>query len=150
MKHNVFICSPIIIEIEIYDKGPPSPPSLKNVNFFIYWPILIKFDFFEGGGGKFVRRLGTLNLIVAVEKKGIEVPKKSMGVPRNSLVHRWSQIAIIFEKACKYNFDNKEILSNVSYIMMASFDSSVKESDVFSFALEQLDLLITQKWSSIQ
>ena len=29
--------------------------------------------------------------------------------------------------------------------MMSSFDSSVKESDVFSFALEQLDLLITHK-----
>ena len=49
LKHNIFICLPIIIEIEIYDKGPLSPPpSLINVNFFIYWPILIKFDFFEG------------------------------------------------------------------------------------------------------
>ena len=31
--------------------------SLKNVNFFIYWPILIKFDFYEGGwggGGPFI------------------------------------------------------------------------------------------------
>ena len=41
-----------MIEIEIYDKGPTSPPpSLKNISFFIYWPILMKFDFFEGGGG---------------------------------------------------------------------------------------------------
>ena len=29
-------------------RGPSSPPSLINVNFFIYWPILIKFDFFDG------------------------------------------------------------------------------------------------------
>ena len=29
---------------------PPTPPSLKNVNFLIYWLILMKFDFFEGGG----------------------------------------------------------------------------------------------------
>ena len=40
------------MEIEIYDKVSPSPSlSLKNANFFIYWPILMKFDFFEGGGG---------------------------------------------------------------------------------------------------
>ena len=42
LKHNIFICSPIIIEIEIYDKGPPS--LLKKVKFFIYWPILMKFE----------------------------------------------------------------------------------------------------------
>ena len=34
-------------------RGPPPPPSLKNVNFLIYWPILIKFPFFGGGGGGF-------------------------------------------------------------------------------------------------
>ena len=73
------------------------------------------------------------------------MPKKSMDAPKNSLVHRWSQITCIFEKTCKYEFDNKEILSNVSDIMMSSFDSSVKESDVFYFILEQLDLLITHK-----
>ena len=39
------------MEIEIYDKVSPFP-SLKNANFFIYWPILMKFDFFEGGGGR--------------------------------------------------------------------------------------------------
>ena len=42
LRHNIFICSPIIIEIEIYDKGPPS--LLKKVKFFIYWPILMKFE----------------------------------------------------------------------------------------------------------
>ena len=56
LKHNIFMCSLLIIEMEIYDKGPPSP-SLKNVDFLIHWPILIKFDFFEGGwggGGPFI------------------------------------------------------------------------------------------------
>ena len=33
------MCSPIIIEIEIYEKGPPPPPSLKKVKFNQNWPI---------------------------------------------------------------------------------------------------------------
>ena len=50
--------------------GPLSPPplSLKNVNFFIYWPILMKIDFFKGvrGGGtayhKFLSQLLLVNM----------------------------------------------------------------------------------------
>ena len=42
---NDFICSPIIIEIEIYDKGP-----LKKVKFNQNWPIYEEIYVYEGRG----------------------------------------------------------------------------------------------------
>ena len=47
LKHNIFICLPIIVETKIYGKGPPYPPGaspLKIVKFFIYDAILLKFE----------------------------------------------------------------------------------------------------------
>ena len=82
--------------------------------------------------------------IVSIEKNGIEVPKKSVGVPKNSLVHRWSQISDIFENSFKYEPTSKEILDRVTNVMDC-FDSSVKNSTVFPFLLEELNFLITHK-----
>ena len=50
LKHNNFLCLPMIIEIEIYEQGLPYPPgasptpSLKIVKFIIYSAILLKFE----------------------------------------------------------------------------------------------------------
>ena len=54
LKHNIFICLPIIIDIEINVYEPPYPPwglstlslppPLKIVKFFIYGAILLKFE----------------------------------------------------------------------------------------------------------
>ena len=50
LKHKIFICLPIIIEVEIYEQGPPYSPGpppplpLKIVKFFIYGAILLKFE----------------------------------------------------------------------------------------------------------
>ena len=49
LENNIFICVPMIIEIDFYEYGPPyppgaPPPSLKKVRFFIYCAILMKFE----------------------------------------------------------------------------------------------------------
>ena len=49
LKDNIFICLPIIIDVEIYKwRSPfslPKPPiPLKKVKFFIYGAILLKFE----------------------------------------------------------------------------------------------------------
>ena len=58
---NIKILSLSFIILSLYSiskrHDTPPPSSLKNVNFFIHWPILIKFDLFEGewgGGGPFI------------------------------------------------------------------------------------------------
>ena len=47
MKHNAFICSPIIVEIEIYDEGSP---SLKKVKFNQNQLMNEEINVFEGRG----------------------------------------------------------------------------------------------------
>ena len=46
LKHNIFTCLPIIIEMKIFDWGSPCrpPPILKKVKFFIYGAILLKLE----------------------------------------------------------------------------------------------------------
>ena len=55
LKHNIFICSPIIFYIQIYDKGPPSPPfpQKTSISSFIgrFWWNL---TFLRGGGIPFI------------------------------------------------------------------------------------------------
>ena len=45
LKHHIFICFPIIIEVNIFwMETPCSPPPSSNSQIFIYGAILLKFD----------------------------------------------------------------------------------------------------------
>ena len=75
-----------------------------------------KVIFFVHFQQEFHSPVGFLKL-VCIEKNGLEIPKKSVDVPKNSLVHRWSQISSIFNSAFKYQSTNKDIFQKVSSLM---------------------------------
>ena len=47
--------------------------------------------------------------VVSVEKNGIEVPKMCLGIPRNSLIHCWTQIEEMLSHLYKYEHQNQYI-----------------------------------------
>ena len=59
---------------------------------------------------------GFLKVQVA-EKDGIEVSKRDIGVPKNSLLYRWSQLCNIRNKVYSYEHSNDKYLENVIEVL---------------------------------
>ena len=72
--------------------------------------------------------IGFLKL-VTLEKDGIAVPKRIIGVPKNSLVHRWSQLANI-NAAYKYEPTNADIWNKASNVLRDL--DTLKDSPVYN------------------
>ena len=47
--------------------------------------------------------------VVSVEKEGIEIQKKILGIPKNSLIHRWSQLTDIVNKTFTFEASNDKV-----------------------------------------
>ena len=82
--------------------------------------------------------------LVTLAKDGIAVPKRIVGVPKNSLVHQWSQLANMINAAYKYEATNADIWNKASNVLRDL--DTLKDSPVYSFLLEQFQLLITNKY----
>ena len=82
--------------------------------------------------------------VVSVEKNGIEVPKRCLGIPRNSLIHRWTQIEEMLSHLYKYDHQNQDIWTAASKILLEL--KGFEESLTFNFLFEQFSLLLTSKF----
>ena len=82
--------------------------------------------------------------VCTVEKDGMEVSKKSIGIPKNSLIHKWSQLGKLVEVIYQYEPTNEDIWKKhqTPFIIM----NNLLDSPAFNFLVEQFQLLITNKY----
>ena len=68
-----------------------------------------------------------------------------MGIPKNSLIHRWSQLSDLIDSTIKFEATNEAIWKKAS-ILLESLDISDDDSSVMTFLLEQFHLMIRSKF----
>lgn len=85
---------------------------------------------------------GFLKLVVA-ESNGIEVSKQELGVARNSLIQKWTDLADVIKKLREYKLTDHDY-SQKALEYLNSMENYLEEP-TFQFILEQLSLLFTHK-----
>jgi hypothetical protein len=80
--------------------------------------------------------------VVKIQRGGMAVPKSFAGVPRNSLICRWY---ILIDKACMYQPSDREILEAATDVM-DGFSFKVHQAPAYMFAMQQLSLLMVDKF----
>ena len=78
------------------------------------------------------------------EKNGIEISKIEIGLPKNSLIHIWSQLSCITDAIYRHDPSNSEYLDKAIEIL-SCMESSV-DSPAINFLIERFHIiLVTNK-----
>ena len=93
-------------------------------------------------------KFGVLKYITA-EHNGMEVPKQTLGVPRNSLLQKWSMVGEIVDKVTMYKPSNEDYLQKA--LESIKYIENLLDTATFQFLIKQSQLLISKKtWPLIQ